>query len=156
MKVFNGKIKEGLDKTQVIDLINLIVETKPDLPDYVDNTSISKLFDIEKTYESEDGLYDISLYFRESDEYIDKEGNKTYGDFKYLYRVTISKRGEFIFSDIKEYILLFKTIMPDFYDVILIFKIDGERVNIDEVDDNTIIEELKIILRVKNEIKKHP
>ncbi len=154
MEMFNGKVVNILNKTEVVDLVNLIVNTKPEIPNYADNNQISKLIDIENIYESEDGLYTISLYFRESDEYINNNGVITYGDFKFLYRVGITKRVNFRFSDISEYVRLFKTIIPDFYDdVSLIFKIDNERVDIDQIDNKSNISSFKIIIRIKESKK---
>ena len=145
------RIKDRLDKTQAIDLINHIVDIKPVIPNYIDNEKLSILIDNEIIYEC--GIYMISVYFRESDKYIDSDGNVTFGDFKSLYRVTIRKRGEtYKFIDVKDYVLLFKTIIGDVYENIqIIFKIDNQKVDIKSIEDNLDIDNVKIIIKIKKD-----
>lgn len=142
---------DNLDKTQAIDLINHIVDMRPIIPSLIDNDKISMLVDNETIFEY--GSYIISIYFRESDKYIDKDGNITYGDFKSLYKVTIRKRGEsYKFLEVKDYVLLFNTIIGDVYENIqLIFKIDNEKVDIKSVNDDLDIDNVKIIIKIKKD-----
>lgn len=146
---FSGVIKRDLEKSDAIELISIITDLRPTLPDLVDNKDISKLIDNKVYYTSEDGNYKISIYFRESDEYVDKDGNITYGDFKSLYRVSIRKNSDFKLSDVKEYVDLLCSVVKDTYeDVKIIIKIDDERVNISEVSDKSV-SNVKVIIRIK-------
>lgn len=148
MNKFNGVIKIE-NKLDISNILDIITNLKPNLPDVVDNISISKLIDNKVYYLSEDGNYRISIYFRESDEYIDEDGNITYGDFKSLYRVSIRKSSDFKLDDVKEYLERFRsTISATYEDVKVIMKLDGERVNISETNDRTV-NNVKIIIRIK-------
>lgn len=148
MNKFNGAIKIE-NKLDISNMLDIITNLKPNLPDVVDNLSISKLIDNKVYYLSEDGNYRISIYFRESDEYIDEDGNITYGDFKSLYRVSIRKSSDFKLDYVKEYLEQFcSTISATYEDVKIIIKLDDERVNISETNDRTV-NNVKIIIRIK-------
>ncbi len=148
---FKGRVKSDLEKSDAIELISIITDLKPSIPELVDNANISKLIDNKVYYDSEDGKYKISVYFRESDEYIDKDGNITYGDFKSLYRISIRKvTDDFKVVDVSEYIdLLCKVVSDTYEDCKIIIKIDNEKINITEFDNNKIIDNLKVIIRIK-------
>jgi hypothetical protein len=149
---FLGKVKtESLDKEEVIELVSVITELRPSLPEISED--ISKLIDNINYYISEDGKYKISVYFRESDVYQNEDGTTTYGKFKSLYKVNISKlEGEFRIGDIKEYVTLTSSIITEVYpESKVIIKVDDERVSTDDfnsLDDNTTIENIKLVIRI--------
>jgi hypothetical protein len=150
---FLGKVKDSLDKEEVIELVSLITDLKPSLPEEIDNSNLSKLIDNINYYKSEDGKYNISVYFRESDVYRNQDGTVTYGNFKSLFKVTISKlEGEFKIGDIKDYTLLTSSIIKDIYsESKVVIKIDDERVSFDDfelLEDNKTIENFKLIIRI--------
>jgi len=149
---FIGKVKaESLDKEEVIELVSVITELRPSLPELSED--ISKLIDNINYYLSEDGKYKISVYFRESDVYQNEDGTTTYGKFKSLYKVNIVKlEGEFKIGDIKDYTLLTSSIIQEVYpDSKIIIKVNDERVSSDDfnsLDDNTTIDNLKLVIRI--------
>jgi hypothetical protein len=149
---FLGKVKtESLDKEEVIELVSVITELRPSLPELSED--ISKLIDNINYYLSEDGKYKISVYFRESDVYQNEDGTTTYGKFKSLYKVNIVKlEGEFQIGDIKDYTLLTSSIIQEVYpESKIIIKVNDERVLMDDfnsLDDNTTIDNLKLVIRI--------
>ena len=150
---FIGKIKgDSLDKEEVIELVGIITDMRPSLPN-LSSEEMSKLIDNVTYYLSEDGKYKISVYFRESDLYINEDGSITYGKFKSLYKVTISKvEGEFKVSEIKDYTVLTSEIIQNVYpESKMIIKLDDERMSVDNlklVDDNKTIENIKLVIRI--------
>lgn len=151
---FIGKVKgESLDKEEVIELVSIITDMKPSLSDFSSEESMSKLIDNITYYLSEDGKYKISVYFRESDLYINEDGSVTYGKFKSLYKVTISKvEGEFKLSEIKDYTVLTSEIIQNVYpESKMIIKLDDERMSVDDlklIDDSKTIENIKLVIRI--------
>jgi hypothetical protein len=149
---FVGKVKtESLDKEEVIELVSVITELRPSLPELSED--VSKLIDNINYYLSEDGKYKISVYFRESDVYQNEDGTTTYGKFKSLYKVNIVKlEGEFQIGDIKDYTLLTSSIIQEVYpESKIIIKVNDERVLMDDfnsLDDNTTIDNLKLVIRI--------
>jgi hypothetical protein len=148
---FLGRIKDSLNKEEVIDLVSLITNMKPSLPQDSDN--LSKLIDNINYYYSEGGNYKISVYFRESDVYQNEDGTTTYGKFKSLYKVTISKiEGNFKIGDIKDYTLLTSSIIKDVYpESKIIIKVNDERVSMDNfkiLNDDETIDNLKLVIRI--------
>ena len=149
---FIGKVKsDSLDKEEVIELVSIITDMKSSLTDF--SSEISKLIDNVTYYLSEDGKYKISVYFRESDLYINEDGSITYGKFKSLYKVTISKvEGEFKVSEIKDYTILTSEIIQNVYqESKMIIKLDDERMSVDDfrlIDDNKTIENIKLVIRI--------
>jgi hypothetical protein len=149
---FLGKVKtESLDKEEVIELVSVITELRPSLPELSED--VSKLIDNINYYLSEDGKYKISVYFRESDVYQNEDGTITYGKFKSLYKVNIVKlEGEFQIGDIKDYTLLTSSIIQEVYpESKIIIKVNDERVLMDDfnsLDDNTTIDNLKLVIRI--------
>jgi hypothetical protein len=151
---FIGKVKsEILDKEEVIELVSIITDMRPCLPSFSTEENISKLIDNITYYSSEDGKYKIYVYFRESDLYIDEAGSITYGKFKSLYKVTISKvEGEFKLSEIKDYTILTSDIIQNVYpESKMVIKLDdGERMSTNDfrlIEDKTI-ESIKLIIRI--------
>ena len=150
---FIGKIKgDSLDKEEVIELVGIITDMRPSLPN-LSSEEMSKLIDNVTYYLSEDGKYKISVYFRESDLYINEDGSITYGKFKSLYKVTISKvEGEFKVSEIKDYTILTSEIIQNVYqESKMIIKLDDERMSVDDfrlIDDNKTIENIKLVIRI--------
>ena len=149
---FIGKVKsDSLDKEEVIELVSVITELRPSLPELSED--ISKLIDNINYYLSEDGKYKISVYFRESDLYINEDGSITYGKFKSLYKVTISKvEGELKVREIKDYTILTSDIIQNVYpESKMIIKLDDERMSVDDlrlIDDNKNIENIKLVIRI--------
>lgn len=149
---FIGRVKsDSLDKEEVIELVSIITDMKSSLSDF--SSEISKLIDNVTYYLSEDGKYKISVYFRESDLYINEDGSITYGKFKSLYKVTISKvEGEFKVSEIKDYTILTSEIIQNVYqESKMIIKLDDERMSVDDfrlIDDNKTIENIKLVIRI--------
>jgi len=149
---FSGKVKtDSLDKEEVIELVSVITELRPYLPELSED--VSKLIDNINYYLSEDGKYKISVYFRESDVYQNEDGTTTYGKFKSLYKVNIVKlEGDFQIGDIKEYVTLTSSIITEVYpESKVIIKVNDERVSPDDfnsLDDNTTIENIKLVIRI--------
>jgi hypothetical protein len=151
---FTGRIKKDdeLDKKEVIELVGIITDLRPSIPESSD-LDMSKLIDNVTDYLSDDEKYKISVYFRESDLYINEDGSITYGKFKSLYKVTISKlEGEFRVSEIKDYTILTSDIIYNVYpDSKMIIKLDDERILIDDfklIDDSKVIDNIKLVIRI--------
>jgi hypothetical protein len=149
---FSGKVKtDSLDKEEVIELVSVITDLRPSLPEL--EKSISKLIDNITYYLSEDGKYKISVYFRESDVYQNEDGTTTYGKFKSLYKVNIVKlEGDFQIGDIKEYVTLTLSIITEVYpESKVIIKVNDERISIDDfkvLNDDDTIDNLKLVIRI--------
>jgi len=151
---FKGKVKsDALEKEEVIELVSLITEMKPDIPNLFPEENISKLIDNINHYTSEDGKYKISVYFRESDIYHNVDGTITYGKFKSLYKVNIVKlEGEFKIGEIKDYTILTSSIIKDVYpESKVIIKVNDERVSEDDfnkLDEDKTINNIKLVIRI--------
>jgi hypothetical protein len=155
---FSGKIKQDyLEKEEVIELVNLITELKPKIPEIIPKNNLSelsKLVDNINFYTSEDGNYKISVYFRESDIYYNKDGSITHGQFKSLFKITIKKEEglDLKISDLKDYINLTSSIIKDVYpDSKLIIKFDNKKITIEDfnlIDVDLIIDKLVLIIRI--------
>lgn len=149
---FSGKVKtDSLNKEEVIELVSVITELKPSLPEL--EKSVSKLIDNITYYLSEDGEYKISVYFRESDIYQNEDGTTTYGKFKSLYKVNIVKlEGDFQIGDIKDYTLLTSSIIQEVYpESKIIIKVNDERIPMDDfkaINDDDTIDNLKLVIRI--------
>jgi hypothetical protein len=150
---FRGKIKtDSLEKEEVIELVSLITELKPDIPSFYSRGDISKLIDNINYYTSDCGKYKISVYFRESDKYINYDGTITYGQFKSLYKITIKSDIDLNIGHLKEYTLLTSDIIQSVYpDCKIMVKFNDQKLSIEqfkEVDDVTKIDQLVIIIRI--------
>lgn len=149
---FIGKVKP-LDREEVIELVSLISEMNPHIQKEVDNSNISKLLDNITQYNSEDGKWSISVYFRESDIYKNEDGSITHGDFKTLFKVTILKLGdEAKVGELKEFVTTFHHIISSLYQNARIsIKIGDDKINLEEfasTDDSKRIENIKLIIRI--------
>ncbi len=151
---FKGKVKsESLDKEEVIDLVSLITEMRPSLPNLFPDEEVSKLIDNINYYTSEDGKYRISVYFRESDVYKNPDGSITYGKFKSLFKIVISKfDSDFKLSEVKDYIILTSEIIKNVYpESQLVAKLNGERISIEslnQLEGDTVIENIGLNIRI--------
>jgi hypothetical protein len=150
---FIGRIKESLNKEEVIELVSLITDMKPSLQSEVDNTDISKLIDNINYYQSEDGKWSISVYFRESDIYKNTDGTITKGNFKTLFKITITKINSYIkIGEIKDFIITFNDVVKSFYvNSIIKVKIGDEKTTVEDftnIDDNESIKDIKLIIRI--------
>lgn len=150
---FGGRIKKDtLEKEEVIELVSLITELKPSIPELFSEGEISKLIDNINYYTSECGKYKISVYFRESDIYHNPDGTITYGKFKSLFKITITSELDLEVRNLKEYTLLTSDIIQNVYpDSKIVVKFNQERLSIQEftkVNDETSIDKLVIIIRI--------
>ena len=150
---FGGKIKtDSLEKEEVIELVSLITELKPDIPSLYPKGDLSKLIDNINYYQSDCDKYKISVYFRESDKYINSDGTITYGQFKSLYKITIKSDIDLQIGHLKEYTILTSDIIQNFYpDSKIMVKFNDQKLSIEqfkEVDDVTAIDKLVIIIRI--------
>ena len=150
---FGGKIKtDSLEKEEVIELVSLITELKPNIPTFYSGGDLSKLIDNINYYQSDCGKYKISVYFRESDIYHNPDGTITYGKFKSLFKITITSELDLEVRNLKEYTLLTSDIIQNVYpDSKIVVKFNQERLSIQEftkVNDETSIDKLVIIIRI--------
>lgn len=150
---FIGRIKESLNKEEVIELVSLITDMKPSLQSEVDNSGISKMIDNVNYYLSEDGKWSISVYFRESDIYKNTDGSITRGNFKTLFKITISKiDSDTKIGEVKDFIITFNDIIKSFYmNSILKVKISDKKITVEDfasIDDNETIKDIKLIIRI--------
>lgn len=147
---FTGKIV--LQKEEVIELVSLITDLKPQIPSEVDTANISKLIDNVNQYISECGNYKISVYFRESDVYHNSDGSVTSGQFKSLFKITIKKDTDLKIFELKDYIKLTSDIIKEVYpDSKLAVKFDKDKIQIEDfilMDDNLTIDKLVLIIRI--------
>ena len=132
---FSGKIKytkpEDLDTHEVIELINILFELKPSLPDEFPKAELSKLIKNEVKYLSEDDRFKIEVGFSENDTYVNKEGELVTGKYKTIFRVNISRteKESFKISEVKEYILLTSQLVEKTYDKVkMLVRIKEEKV----------------------------
>lgn len=150
---FLGRVKESLDKEEVIDLVSLITEMKPEIQMEVDNSDISKLIDNINHYNSEDGKWSITVYFRESDIYRGEDGAITHGNFKTLFKITIKKiEGDSKVGELKEFVGTFRDIIKVVYpDTIIKIKIGDKKMEVSEfttMSDDKTLENIKLIIRI--------
>ena len=149
---FGGKIWSDLEKTEVVELVSLITQLKPDIPKMYPEGDFSKLVDNINYYDSECGRYKISVYFRESDKYYNSDGTITLGQFKSLYKITISSEGNLQVGQVKEYTQLLSSIISEVYpDSKIKIKFGEEKVSpkeFSDVDEAVEIDKLVIIIRI--------
>lgn len=150
---FGGRIKKNsLEKEEVIELVSLITELKPSIPELFSEGEISKLIDNINYYTSECGKYKISVYFRESDIYYNPDGTITYGKFKSLFKITIGSELDLKIGHLKDYTVLTSDIVQNVYpDSKIIIKFNQERMDIQnftQVDEQTNIDKLVMIIRI--------
>ena len=134
-------------------MVSLISEMNPHIQKEVDNSNISKLLDNITQYNSEDGKWSISVYFRESDIYKNEDGSITHGDFKTLFKVTILKLGdEAKVGELKEFVTSFHSIISSLYPNSRIgIKVGDDRIDLKEfesIDSAKKVENIKLIIRI--------
>jgi hypothetical protein len=151
---FTGKVTNNfLKKEEVIDLVSLITDLKPTIPELLPDGDISKLIDNITYYESEDGQYKIMVYFRESDVYHNSDGTITYGKFKSLFKISItSNNNQLQIGDLKDYVILTSDIINEVYpESKLMVKLADTKYTLDEfstLEDSMDIEKLILIIRI--------
>jgi hypothetical protein len=150
---FGGKLKNNnLEREEVIELVSLITDLKPQIPSEIETTNISKLIDNVNQYISDCGNYKISVYFRESDVYHNSDGTITYGKFKSLYKITISSEHQLKIEHLKDFIILTSDIIKEVYpDCKIAVKLLDNKLSIDEfsnLEDVMVIEKLILIIRI--------
>jgi hypothetical protein len=159
---FSGKIKytkpEDLDTHEVIELINILFELKPSLPDEFPKADLSKLIKNEVTYLSDDDRFKIEVVFSENDMYINKEGKLVTGKYKTIFRVNIFRNIEddeessFKLSEVKQYILLTSQLVEKTYDKVkMLVRIKEEKLSIEdfeELSDNEEINEVTFLIKI--------
>ena len=155
---FSGKIKytkpEDLDTHEVIELINILFELKPSLPDEFPKAELSKLIKNEVKYLSEDDRFKIEVGFSENDTYVNKEGELVTGKYKTIFRVNISRteKESFKISEVKEYILLTSQLVEKTYDKVkMLVRIKEEKLSIEEFEelsDNDEVEEVTFLIKI--------
>jgi hypothetical protein len=150
---FGGRIKNNLEKEEVIELVNLITNLKPNIPSELNTSDVSKLVDNINYYVSECGNYKIIVLFRESDRYINNDGSITYGNFRSLFKVTITSEFNLKIKHLKDYILLTSDIISKVYENSeMVVKFNDSKVRIKEfekVSDDQEIDKLSLIIRIK-------
>ena len=133
-------------------MLKIISDMKPHLST-LDIDGISILTDNIKYYRSEDDKWKIKVHFRESDIYKNSDGTITHGNYKSLYKISISvDSGSFSIGAVKDYIILSSDIILGIYpESTISVKIDGVKKHIDEfkiIDDHISVEDIKIIIRI--------
>jgi hypothetical protein len=150
---FGGRIKNNLEKEEVMELVNLITNLKPNIPSELNTSDVSKLVDNINYYVSECGNYKIIVLFRESDRYINNDGSITYGNFRSLFKVTITSEFNLKIKHLKDYILLTSDIISKVYENSeMVVKFNDSKVRIKEfekVSDDQEIDKLSLIIRIK-------
>jgi hypothetical protein len=148
---FSGRIN-NLEKEEVIELVSLITNLKPNIPSDIENINISKLIDNVNQYTSDCGNYNVSVYFRESDVYYNTDGSITTGKFKSLYKITISSDKQLKIEHIRDFIILTQDILMEIYpDCKMKVKLGDNKLSISEfkrLNDNLDIENIVLIIRI--------
>jgi len=159
---FTGRIKytkpEDLDTHEVIELINILFELKPSLPDEFPKADLSKLIKNEVTYLSDDDRFKIEVGFSENDTYVNKEGELITGKYKTIFKVNIFRNIEddeesgFKLSEVKEYILLTSQLVEKTYDKVqMLVDIEDNKLSIQEFEDlsdNTELNEVTFLIKI--------
>jgi hypothetical protein len=155
---FSGRIKytkpEDLDTHEVIELINILFELKPSLPDEFPKADLSKLIKNEVTYLSDDDRFKIEVVFSENDTYVNKEGELVTGKYKTIFRVNIirTEKESFKISEVKEYILLTSQLVEKTYDnVKMLVDVDDNKLSIEDFEklsDNTELNEVTFLIKI--------
>lgn len=150
---FGGKVTNtNLEREEVIELVSLITDLRPQIPSEVETTNISKLIDNINQYISDCGNYKISVYFRESDIYYNADGTVTTGQFKSLYKITISSEHQLKIEHLKDFIILTSDIIKKVYaDCKIGVKLEDNKLSLDEfknLDNGMDIEKLVLIIRI--------
>ena len=149
---FSGKIKytnpEDLDTQEVVELVGILFELKPSLPDDFPKKDLSQLIRNEVSYLSDDDRFNILVGFSENDTYINKEGELVTGKYKTIFKINISRteKKSFKLSEVKEYILLTSQLVEKTYDKVkMLVEIEDNRLSIEEFEELSDSEELNDI-----------
>ena len=159
---FSGRIKytkpEDLDTQEVIELINILFELKPSLPDEFPKADLSKLIRNEVTYLSDDDRFNIKVGFSENDTYVNKEGELVTGKYKTIFKVNIVRNIEddeastFKLSEVKEYILLTSQLVEKTYDKVqMLVDIEDNKLSIEDFEklsDDTELNEVTFLIKI--------
>jgi len=155
---FSGKIKytkpEDLDTQEVVELVGILFELKPTLPDDFPKKDLSQLIRNEVSYLSDDDRFNILVGFSENDIYVNKEGELVTGKYKTIFRVNISRteKESFKLSEVKDFILLTSQLVEKTYDKVkMLVKIKEEKLSIEdfeELSDNDEVEEVTFLIKI--------
>jgi HD-GYP domain-containing protein (c-di-GMP phosphodiesterase class II) len=155
---FSGKIKytkpEDLDTQEVVELVGILFELKPSLPDDFPQKDLSKLIRNEVSYLSDDDRFNILVGFSENDTYVNKEGELVKGKYKTIFKINISRTEKEIFklSEVKEYIILTSQLIEKTYDKVqMLVNIKEEKLTIEEFEelsDNDEIDEITFLIKI--------
>jgi hypothetical protein len=155
---FSGKIKytkpEDLDTQEVVELVGILFELKPTLPDDFPQKDLSQLIRNEVSYLSDDDRFNIIVGFSENDTYINKEGEIVTGKYKTIFRVNISRteKESFKLSEVKDFILLTSQLVEKTYDKVkMLVKIKEEKVSIEEFEelsDNEDVDDVTFFIKI--------
>lgn len=139
---FSGKIKyikpEDLDTEEVVELVSILFELKPNLPNEFPQKDLSKLIRNEVSYLSDDDRFNILVGFSENDTYVDKEGELITGKYKTIFKINISRteKEKFKLSEVKEYILLTSQLIEKTYNKVkILVNIEEEKLSIEEFEE---------------------
>ena len=155
---FSGKIKytkpEDLDTQEVVELVGILFELKPTLPDDFPQKDLSQLIRNEVSYLSDDDRFNIIVGFSENDTYVNKEGEIVTGKYKTIFRVNISRteKESFKLSEVKDFILLTSQLVEKTYDKVkMLVKIEEEKLSIEEFEelsDNEDIDDITFLIKI--------
>lgn len=155
---FSGKIKytkpEDLDTQEVVELVGILFELKPNLPDDFPQKDLSQLIRNEVSYLSDDDRFNIIVGFSENDTYVNKEGEIVTGKYKTIFRVNISRteKESFKLSEVKDFILLTSQLVEKTYDKVkMLVKIKEEKLSIEEFEessDNEDVDDITFLIKI--------
>jgi len=155
---FSGKIKytkpEDLDTQEVVELVGILFELKPSLPDDFPQKDLSQLIRNEVSYLSDDDRFNILVGFSENDTYVNKEGELVKGKYKTIFKINISRteRESFKLSEVKEYIILTSQLIEKTYDKVqMLVNIKEDKLTIEEFEelsDNDEIDEITFLIKI--------
>ena len=155
---FSGKIKytkpEDLDTQEVVELVGILFELKPTLPDDFPRKDLSQLIRNEVSYLSDDDRFNIIVGFSENDTYINKEGEIVTGKYKTIFKINISRteKENFKLSEVKEFILLTSQLVEKTYDKVkMLVKIEEEKTSIEdfeELSDNEDVDDITFLIKI--------
>ena len=155
---FSGKIKytkpEDLDTQEVVELVGILFELKPNLPDDFPQKDLSQLIRNEVSYLSDDDRFNILVGFSENDTYVNKEGELVKGKYKTIFKINISRteKESFKLSEVKEYILLTSQLIEKTYDKIkILVSIEEKKLSIEEfeeVSDNEDVDDITFLIKI--------
>ena len=145
---FSGKIKynkpEDLDTQEVVELVGILFELKPNLPDDFPQKDLSQLIRNEVSYLSDDDRFNILVGFSENDTYVNKEGE--------LVNISRTEKESFKLSEVKDFILLTSQLIEKTYDKIkILVSIEEKKLSIEEfeeVSDNEDVDDITFLIKI--------